>query len=156
MPLIGMLLKLKKTCRDTIFTSIFSYYSSPKAIRTVFYCKNMGLSTAPIGDTVNSTVVMQYGLYLRIFTAMSLFKVYAHTSASSKTIQFKFTGTKSNRTVFAEPACYQPRLFEHPLRGLLGFLSLLSQRQLCCSDASHISLIIAFIWLFPQKRRLLF
>ena len=97
-----------------------------------------------------------YGLYLRIFTAMSLFKVYAHTSASSKTIQFKFTGTKSNRTVFAEPACYQPRLFEHPLRGLLVFLSLLSQRQLCCSDASHISLIIAFIWLFPQKRRLLF
>ena len=94
---------------------------------------------------------MQYGLYLGIFTAMSLFKVYAHTSASSKTIQFKFTGTKSNRTVFAEPACYQPRLFEHPLRGLLVFLSLLSQRQLCCSDASNISLIIAFIWLFPQK-----
>jgi hypothetical protein len=83
---------------------------------------------------------------------MSLFKVYAHTSASSKTIQFKFTGTKSDRTVFAEPACYQPRLFEHPLRGLLGFLSLLSQQQLCCSDASHISLIIGLYLAFSSKK----
>ena len=61
MPLIGMRLKLKKACRDTIFTSIFSYYSSPKAIRAVFYCKNMGLSTAPKRDILcNKGIVQNY------------------------------------------------------------------------------------------------
>ena len=53
MPLIGMRLKLKKACRDTIFKSIFSYYFSPKAIRAVFYCKNTSLSTAPQRDVVS-------------------------------------------------------------------------------------------------------
>jgi len=53
-----MRLKLKKACRDTIFTSIFSYYSSPKAIRTVFYCKNMGLSTAPLGTLLLYMIIL--------------------------------------------------------------------------------------------------
>ena len=52
---------------------------------------------------------------------------------------------------------FQPQTFLSSLSGRLSVsISLLSQRRFCCSDASHISLIIAFIGRFFQKRRLIF